>query len=165
MSGILKALILSVAAAALFAAIAMTFIQAGALKEIVRFAAGLMITLALLSPISKLQLFPWQQLAIQNTETVDRHIEQAQQQRSTWMLQSATQEIEAYIAGRLRDHSITCEIQVDLSYEADEDTIVLQQVILSQLPEQADIPTIQGILEEECGIEKEKQSYVETEGF
>ena len=163
MSGILKTMILSVAAAALFAAIAMTFIQAGALKEIVRFAAGLMITLALLTPISKLQLFPWRQLAIQSTETVDRHIEQAQQQRSTWMLQSASQEIQAYIAGRLREHGITCEIQVELSY-ASEDSIVLQQVTLSQIPEQTGTQTIQKILKEECGIEKEKQTYVETEG-
>ena len=154
-------MILNVAAAALLAAVAMTFIQAGALKEIVRFAAGLMITIALLSPLSKLQFPSFQRIVSQGSPEISRSIEQAAQQRESWMLQSASREIQAYISGRLREHGISCTVEVEME-EQENGNVALKRVVLSGIPQTTDAQTVQNILTSECGIAKEQQSYVET---
>ena len=159
MNGILKTMILSVAAASLLAAIAMAFVRAGALREIVRFAAGLMLTIALLTPLSRLELFPWRAAVQQSTAAVEQRIDQAEQQGAIWQAQAAAREIEAYITGRLREQGVGCTVQATM--QAEEDGLALAYVTLAGV-DTGQQAQARAILEEECGIAKEKQNYVET---
>lgn len=152
-------MITGVTAASLLAAAAMTFIPGGALREIVRFAAGLMMTIALLTPLAHLQLLPLRQLAQQSDASISQSISSAAKQRQEGIQQASAQEIRAYILGRLREHGISASVAVMMEAQAD-GTLSTAAVTLSELS--ADAAQAAQILEQECGIAKEKQVYVPT---
>lgn len=161
MTGILKSIILSVSTTALLGGVAMTLIHAGALKEIVRLAAGVMMILSLLLPIAKIHItFPlkWTE---DRTESVTQSVEQAKEKRKDWMAVSSAQEVSAYLTRKAAAEGILCDIEVHASLKEDE-TVSLDSATIYATLTPAQAGTVAKLLETECGISRENQFYVES---
>lgn len=158
MNGLFKTLILGVTVSSLFAAVAMSWVHSGALREIVRFAAGLMITIAILTPLTKLQLLPWRETLSWDSGEIDRQIAQAQLQSQEYLQQTAAAQIESYLSGCLREHGIPCSVTVSLASAGD---MSAAKVTLTGSEES--LQAAGAVLTGECGIAKENISYVEGE--
>lgn len=160
MTGVLKSIILGVSTAALFGGIAMTLVPAGALKEIVRLAAGVMVILSLLYPISQIQLrFPTGWLHT-SAQPVGRQVEAAEAQRKIWTAESSAREIGAYLVRKAGKQGIVCDIAVRASV-AEGDTISLDGAEICGTLSATELEWVNTLLETECGIPREMQSYVE----
>lgn len=153
-------MILAVSTAALFGGIAMTLVHAGALKEIVRLAAGVMVILSLLHPLSQIHIrFPTQWLRT-STQPISRQVEEATVQRKDWMAAASAREIGAYLVRRASGQGITCRIEVRASMKED-DTVSLDGATIDGALSTEELEWINTLLETECGIPREMQSYVE----
>lgn len=160
MTGILRSIVLGVSTAALFGGIAMTFIHTGALREIVRIAVGTMLILALLYPVSKIRLELPLKMFQQNTEAVTQRVNEAKNQQKDWMAQSSAREIGAYLVRKAKSEGIECDIEVQAQLH-DDNTVSLEGVTVCADLTSQQLEWMEDMLEEECGIPREKQIYVE----
>ena len=158
MMGILKAMLCSVVAAALLGGAAMTLIHAGAMKEIVRLAAGMMMILALLRPMSGLRLTlpaAWFQ---GSTEPVRQQVEQSRTQWEIWMAESSAREVGAYLERKAKKEGVDCRIELRASMQKDGAVSLDSATVYASSEERTKLTRL---LEDECGIPKERQTYVE----
>lgn len=161
MTGILKSIILGVSTAALFGGIAMTLAHAGVMKEIVRLAAGVMVILSLLQPLSQIHIrLPTGWFHI-SKQPIERQVEEAKGQSKDMMAESTAKEIGAYLVRRANDQGIICKINVHASMD-EENVVSLNGATISGSLSATELEWINTLLETECGISREVQTYVEN---
>lgn len=160
MTELFRSVILGVTVAALFGGIAMTLVHTGTMKEVVRLAAGVMVILSLLMPLSQVRLRLPTDWIHASTQPIDRQVEQATTQSREWRAQASAREIGAYLTRRASGEGITCNIEVQASIQ-DDGVVLLDGATIRGTLSAAEREQVYRLLETECGIPRERQAYVE----
>ena len=144
MTELLQTILLRVTITGAASAIALKLAGGGALKEVVRTAAGLLMLLALLQPLAGLHLLSWNWQArnMQTTmSTVAASIAKAVQQRA-------------------EEAGIPCTVNVEMANDADgllqvdKVTVYYDSAAANRLSE------LQTLLTKECGVPAERQELI-----
>lgn len=160
MIGTLRSIVLGVSTAALFGGIAMTLVRNGALREIIRISVGIMLILSLLYPVSKICLHLPLKSFRQSTEAITHRVDEAKNQQKDLLVQSSSREIGAYLMRKAKNEGIVCDIDV-FTQVHDDNTVSIEQIaVYADLTAQQRV-WMEAMLEEECGILRENQIYVE----
>lgn len=159
----MRELVVGVSTAAMIGGVALTLVQGGALREIVRLASGLTMLLALLTPLSALRLPSaggWLQGTFAQAST-RTEAEQMQARNDELAVGSMARAAASYIEEQAKVLGVRCTAKVTLGQDA-RGTLTLDAVTVTyHAADSAALNTVRQMIENECGIPQERQSYVE----
>lgn len=158
---ILRQMIVSVTAAAIFSTIMLMVVQKSALHEVIRLATGMLMILALLLPLSRASFsHPLDSLA-QHSNKMQQNIRQAQEKNATITKSTFGSAISKYIEDTAAQMGVDCTVQTTLT-EDNTGTLIIDHIYVqgeSITAEQRS--SLSTLLERECGIPSEKQEIIE----
>lgn len=159
---ILRQVIVGVSAAAIFSAVLLTLVRDSALQEIVRLATGMLMIIALLTPISKLP-----RLSLPNIFTPSSANLQAQQQALVQENQALAQTsfrgaISRYLTEKAQEYGIHCAIDTMLAQQADGTMEIDYITVRIHDLQQADKAQIETLITQSCGISIEQIVFEST---
>lgn len=160
MSGWIRELVVGVSAAAILGSVALTLVQTGALREIVRLAAGLTMLLALLTPLSTLRLPSGSGWLRQQISATQNSTEPAQAQHQALAMSSMARAAAGYIEQQAQALGVDCTAVVTLGQDA-RGTLTLDAVTVTCRAGAQSLEAVRQMIENECGIPQERQIYVE----
>ena len=151
MTELLQTILLRVTIAGAVSAMALKLAGGGALKEVVRTAAGLLMLLALLQPLAGLHLLSW------NWQS-DLDEMQARNMQTTMSTVAAS--IAKAVQQRAEEAGIPCTVNVEMANDADgllqvdKVTVYYDSTAANRLSE------LQSLLTKECGVPAERQELI-----
>lgn len=142
-------IILCVTTAAVFLAALMAFVPGGAIREIVRLAGGLMLILALVTPLRNLRITG---LIRSISDAHPFSSEQVEHKAEEWNQTYITEQIEQYISQKAETMGINCTVSI-FSERAGE-RIALTGAEISYRAEvgEAEQRKMEELMRNECGI-------------
>ena len=153
MTELLQTILLRVTIAGAVSAVALKLAGGGALKEVVRTAAGL---LALLQPLAGLHLLSWNWQSSVSQSDLDEM--QARNMQTTMSTVAAS--IAKAVQQRAEEAGIPCTVNVEMANDADgllqvdKVTVYYDSTAANRLSE------LQSLLTKECGVPAERQELI-----
>lgn len=160
MMEILRQVIVGVSAAAIFSAVLLTLVRDSALQEIVRLATGMLMIIALLTPISKLP-----RLSLSHMLTPSSAGIQAQQQalENQALAQSSFRgAISRYLTEKAQEYGIHCAIDTMLMQQEDGTMEIDYITVRMHDLQQADRAQLETLITQSCGISTEQIVFEST---
>ena len=151
MTELLQTILLRVTIAGAVSAMALKLAGGGALKEVVRTAAGLLMLLALLQPLAGLHMLSWNWQGSVSQSDIDE-----MQARN---MQTTMSTVAASIA-KAEEAGIPCTVNVEMANDADgllqvdKVTVYYDSTAANRLSE------LQSLLTKECGVPAERQELI-----
>lgn len=157
---ILRQIIISVTVAAIFSAVMLAFIKDGALKEIIRLITGMLMILALFTPLTSLKL-PHVTNAFSGPN-IQGVSSKAAEKNETLQKNTVGNAISDYMQAQAKKLGLRCSITTQISKDKNNQLTVdsihvnydkntATNDVLKKLSQQ---------IEDECGISKEKQNFI-----
>ena len=140
MTELLQTILLRVTIAGAMSAMALKLAGGGALKEVVRTAAGLLMLLALLQPLAGLHVLSWNWQG-STMSTVAASIAKAVQQRA-------------------EEAGIPCTVNVEMANDADGLLQVDKVTVYYDSVDESRLSELQDLLTKECGVPAERQELI-----
>ena len=156
MTELLQTILLRVTIAGAASAVALKLAGGGALKEVVRTAAGLLMLLALLQPLAGLHLLSWNWQSSVSQSDLDEM--QARNMQTTMSTVAAS--IAKAVQQRAEEAGIPCTVNVEMANDADgllqvdKVTVYYDSTAANRLSE------LQSLLTKECGVPAERQELI-----
>ena len=156
MTELLQTILLRVTIAGAVSAMALKLAGVGALKEVVRTAAGLLMLLALLQPLAGLHLLSWNWQSSVSQSDIDEM--QARNMQTTMSTVAAS--IAKAVQQRAEEAGIPCTVNVEMANDADgllqvdKVTVYYDSTAANRLSE------LQSLLTKECGVPAERQELI-----
>lgn len=156
MTELLQTILLRVTIAGAVSAMALKLAGGGALKEVVRTAAGLLMLLALLQPLAGLHLLSWNWQSSVSQSDLDEM--QARNMQTTMSTVAAS--IAKAVQQRAEEAGIPCTVNVEMANDADgllqvdKVTVYYDSTAANRLSE------LQSLLTKECGVPAERQELI-----
>ena len=156
MTELLQTILLRVTIAGAASAVALKLAGGGALKEVVRTAAGLLMLLALLQPLAGLHLLSWNWQSSVSQSDLDEM--QAHNMQTTMSTVAAS--IAKAVQQRAEEAGIPCTVNVEMANDADgllqvdKVTVYYDSTAANRLSE------LQSLLTKECGVPAERQELI-----
>lgn len=156
MTELLQTILLRVTIAGAVSAMALKLAGGGALKEVVRTAAGLLMLLALLQPLAGLHMLSWNWQGSVSQRDIDEM--QARNMQTTMSTVAAS--IAKAVQQRAEEAGIPCTVNVEMANDADgllqvdKVTVYYDSTAANRLSE------LQSLLTTECGVPAERQELI-----
>ena len=156
MTELLQTILLRVTIAGAVSAMALKLAGGGALKEVVRTAAGLLMLLALLQPLAGLHVLSWNWQGSVSQSDIDEM--QARNMQTTMSTVAAS--IAKAMQQRAEEAGIPCTVNVEMANDADgllqvdKVTVYYDSTAANRLSE------LQSLLTKECGVPAERQELI-----
>ena len=147
MTELMQTILLRVTIAGAVSAMALKLAGGGALKEVVRTAAGLLMLLALLQPLAGLHVLSWNWQGSVSQSDIDEM--QARNMQTTMSTVAAS--IAKAVQQRAEEAGIPCTVNVEMANDADG---LLHSTAANRLSE------LQSLLTKECGVPAERQELI-----
>ncbi len=154
MTELLQTILLRVTIAGAVSAMALKLAGGGALKEVVRTAAGLLMLLALLQPLAGLHVLSWQGSVSQSD------IDEMQARNMQTTMSTVAASIAKAVQQRAEEAGIPCTVNVEMANDADgllqvdKVTVYYDSTAANRLSE------LQSLLTKECGVPAERQELI-----
>ena len=155
MTELMQTILLRVTIAGAVSAMALKLAGGGALKEVVRTAAGLLMLLALLQPLAGLHvLWNWQGSVSQSD------IDEMQARNMQTTMSTVAASIAKAVQQRAEEAGIPCTVNVEMANDADgllqvdKVTVYYDSTAANRLSE------LQSLLTKECGVPAERQELI-----
>ncbi|NCB28744.1 MAG: hypothetical protein EOM63_03140 [Clostridia bacterium] len=116
---ILRQMVLGVTAAAIFSAAMMQFSHKSAISEIVRLGTGMVLILALLTPLTHLSLPSFSGWFAQAHDAVERQTEQAQVRNTEIAHSGIASAVGGFLTDEARKEGIACIVRASMATGAD----------------------------------------------
>lgn len=154
-----RQILVGVSAAAICGGVALSLTGGGALREILRLAAGLAVLLAVLQPLSQLRL-PDVAGALRQTVDQARTQSAQMQEENEAVLSSSAMDVTArYIRQRAAAYGVACTAKLDLAKDADGILIVTGAEMTCETTDAETMEALMTMVAEECGIPREIQRW------
>ena len=156
MTELFHTILMRVALAGIASAAALRLAGEGALREIVRFAAGLLLLLALLQPLQGLRLPTWG-----GADTLDAQVDFIEQQNVQTTMSTLAAAIAEAVEQRAEREGFDCTVDVQM---ATDEAGILQVDRVTVHYGGADagrLDELRVLLTEECGVPAERQELIE----
>lgn len=150
MINLFRILLINVSVAAILAGVSLQFVREGPMREVIRLAAGLMMTLALLVPLTKL---PAARMvfsdALRETETAAALAAEENQRIAASSVGSA---IAVYIQSRAGEMGIDCTASVHMSSDENGWLVTEGVTLYLESASEEEIGAVCQMVAQECGI-------------
>lgn len=158
---LVRQMIVSVTAAAIFSTVMLMIVQKSALHEVIRLATGMLMIMALLLPLSRLSL-PTFDGALEKVQSqTGQQVEEAQQKNQEIASSSIGGAVSKYIEEKASEMGIRCTVRTTLK-EDDAGTLEISRIqVSSSGMTSAQRSQISELIEQECGVPPERQELVE----
>lgn len=153
-------MILSVTAAAIFSAVMLQFTQKSALQEIVKLAAGMVMILALLTPLSRLRLPSLTAWFSQARQSVDAQTARAQAQNEQIAQSSMADAVSRYIREQAETLGAVCRVQTTLETAEDETLQIASVTVKGTLTEEQQ-RALTDCIAQDCGVSRQQIRFTE----
>ena len=157
MTELLQTILLRVTIAGAVSAMALKLAGGGALKEVVRTAAGLLMLLALLQPLAGLHVLSWNW---QGSSVSQSDIDEMQARNMQTTMSTVAASIAKAMQQRAEEAGIPCTVNVEMANDADgllqvdKVTVYYDSTAANRLSE------LQSLLTKECGVPAERQELI-----
>lgn len=157
MTELLQTILLRVTIAGAVSAMALKLAGGGALKEVVRTAAGLLMLLALLQPLAGLHMLSWNW---QGSSVSQSDIDEMQARNMQTTMSTVAASIAKAMQQRAEEAGIPCTVNVEMANDADgllqvdKVTVYYDSTAANRLSE------LQSLLTKECGVPAERQELI-----
>lgn len=157
MTELLQTILLRVTIAGAVSAMALKLAGGGALKEVVRTAAGLLMLLALLQPLAGLHMLSWNW---QGSSVSQSDIDEMQARNMQTTMSTVAASIAKAMQQRAEEVGIPCTVNVEMANDADgllqvdKVTVYYDSTAANRLSE------LQSLLTKECGVPAERQELI-----
>ena len=141
--------ILCVTTAAIFLAALMSFVPGGAIREIVRLAGGLMLILALVTPLRNLRIT---EIVRSISDAQEFSTEQVEQEAEEWNQTYITQQIEQYLSQKAEAMGINCTVTIFTEQNGEEITLTGAEIAYSSEGSESEQRKMEELMKDECGI-------------
>ena len=156
MTELFHTILLRVALAGIASAAALRLAGEGALREIVRFAAGLLLLLALLQPIQGLRLPAWG-----GADALDAQAEQIERQNAQTAMSTLAAAIAEAVEQRAAREGFDCAVDVQMATDAQGILQVDRVTVRYGGADAGRLDELRALLTEECGVPAERQELIE----
>lgn len=154
---IFRTILLRVTLAGAAASVALAVSKDSALREIVRVAAGLLMALALLQPLSQVRL-PSISEWFQKDGVSAAQIQRENSQTAMSAVGSAIADV---LEERAAKQGIDCTVRVDMATDADGMLQADRVTVYYKKSDQPRLAELQKLLTEECGVPAERQELIQ----
>ena len=137
-------------------AMALKLAGGGALKEVVRTAAGLLMLLALLQPLAGLHVLSWNWQGSVSQSDIDEM--QARNMQTTMSTVAAS--IAKAVQQRAEEAGIPCTVNVEMANDADGLLQVDKVTVYYDSADESRLSELQSLLTKECGVPAERQELI-----
>lgn len=144
-------IIVCVTTAAIFLAALMAFVPNGAIREVVRLAGGLVLILALVTPLRNLRIT---ELVRSISDVPEFSPEQVEQEAEEWNQQYIAQEIAQYVSQKAEEMGINCTITIMTEQEGENLILSGAEIVYDSTVEDETKEKMEELMEQECGITK-----------
>lgn len=155
MLNIFQNVLTTVTITAIFSGIMLSFLKDGAMKEVLRISAGLMVVIAILLPLSSVRVKSFSFSKIKKDYSQEAEQAESKNQDLTYNIVSA--KISQYITDTAAKKGIKCTVHTYISYDED-NTIQVDRIEIS-CDQKAKENELSNLIYNECGIDKEKQVF------
>ena len=156
MTELLQTILLRVTIAGAASAAALRLAGGGALREVVRLAAGLLLLLALLQPLAGRNLLsrPWRG----SLAGVD--IDAMQEENMQTTMSTVAASIARAVQQRADEAGIRCTVTVEMANDAEGLLQIDRVTVYYDSADTARLPELRGLLTKECGVPSERQELI-----
>lgn len=154
MSELFRTILLRVTISGLVAAAALSVVRDGAMREIVRLAAGLLMLLALLQPLGG----GLRRAAVEQTVPDRAQIERQNTQTAMSAIGSS---IANSLAKRAAALGLSCTFSVEMETDADGILQIARVTVYAGEDDRARLPEVQQMIADECGVPTDRQEVIE----
>lgn len=158
MSELFHTILLRVTLAGVASAVALRVVEGGALREVVKFASGLLMLLALLQPLAGLRLTGWAGLREELTSGVDIQAIEAQNAQTTMSTVAAS--IADALERSAQAAGFDCTVHITMQNDADGVLQVGRVRVYYQSADKARLEELKTLISEGCGVGEERQEWV-----
>ncbi len=156
MTELLQTILLRVTIAGAASAVALRLAGGGALREVIRTAAGLLMLLALLQPLAGLHLLSWHWPGSVTQSDIDEM--QARNMQTTMSTVAAS--IAKAVQQRAEGAGIACTVNVEMANDAEGLLQVDRVTVYYSSADKDRLPELQSLLTKECGVPAERQELI-----
>lgn len=156
MTELLQTILLRVTVAGAASAAALRLAGSGALREVVRTAAGLLMLLALLQPLAGLHLLSWDWQGSVSRSDMDAMQEHNMQTTMSTVAASIAKAVQQ----RAEEAGIPCTVKVEMANDTEGLLQVDRVTVYYNSADESRLPELQSLLTEECGVPAERQELI-----
>lgn len=157
MTELLQTILLRVTIAGAVSAMALKLAGGGALKEVVRTAAGLLMLLALLQPLAGLHMLSWNW---QGSSVSQSDIDEMQARNMQTTMSTVAASIAKAMQQRAEEAGIPCTVNVEMANDADGLLQVDKVTVYYDSKAANRLSELQSLLTKECGVPAERQELI-----
>lgn len=155
MTELLQTILLRVTLAGIASAVALRLVGNGALREIVKMAAGLLLMLALLQPLSGLHLLSWEDWGMSPPD-----VDAIEEQNTRTTMSTIAATIARAVEQRAEQEGFDCSVSVTMANDADGVLQVDRVTVRYGGADAARLDELQTLLTEECGVPVDRQELI-----
>ncbi len=156
MTGLLHTILMRVTLAGIASAVALRLAGSGAMREVVKLAAGLLMLLALLQPVSQLKGAGikglWEYDGVSVSELEEQNMQTVMSTVAASIADSAEQ--------RAADEGIECEVIVTMGNDADGLLQIDHVTVYYHERDEGRLDELRALLLRECGVDEERQELI-----
>ena len=156
MTELFQTILLRVTLAGAASAVALRVVCGGALREIVKMAAGLLLLLALLQPLSGLSLLSWEGW----TGTSQEDIDAIRERNAQTAMSTVAATIARAVEQRAEQEGFDCSVKVTMANDADGILQIDRVTVYYGGSDAARLHELQALLTEECGVPASRQELI-----
>lgn len=157
MTELLHTILLRVTLAGVASAVALRVVGGGALREIVKLAAGLLMLLALLQPLAALRLTGWDGIW-EGASQVD--VDAIQAQNAQTAMSTVASSIADALERSAQEQGFDCTVHVTMENDADGILQVGRVTVYYQSPDAARLDELKTLVSEGCGVDADRQEWI-----
>ena len=157
MTELLQTILLRVTIAGAVSAMALKLAGGGALKEVVRTAAGLLMLRALLQPLAGLHMLSWNW---QGSSVSQSDIDEMQARNMQTTMSTVAASIAKAMQQRAEEAGIPCTVNVEMANDADGLLQVDKVTVYYDSKAANRLSELQSLLTKECGVPAERQELI-----
>lgn len=157
MTDLLQTILLRVTLAGLASAAALRVVGGGALREIVKLAAGLLMLLALLQPLCSYPIHAW---GLWQNGGIQTDIEAIEEQNAQTAMSTLAASIAEIVEQRAEKEGFDCSVKITMATDT-EGLMQIERVTVHYAGRDvARLGELRTILTEECGVPEERQELI-----
>ncbi|WP_087066016.1 stage III sporulation protein AF [Intestinibacillus massiliensis] len=156
-----RQMIVSVTAAAVFSTVMLLIVQKSALHEVIRLATGMLMILALLLPLSRLTLPSFSRAFAAERAQAERQTEEAKQKNEQIAYSSIGGAVSQYIEKQAGELGIKCTVRTEMEQGTDGTWVIGRVRIRGKGLTGVQRQQLAALVEKECGVPPARQDLVE----
>ncbi|MDO4270745.1 MAG: stage III sporulation protein AF [Eubacteriales bacterium] len=157
MTELFRTILFRVTLAGIASAAALRVVGGGALREIVKLAAGLLMLLALLQPLGRLRLPAWTGIL----DTSRAQTAEIEEQNNRTAQSSVANSIAGTLEKRAAQQGIDCTVTVAMATDGQGVLQIDRVTVYHAKQDAALLDELQTLIMDECGVPKDRQELIE----